>query len=66
MEETQYGLLKKAVADKVEEFLKDFQAKLSQTEDAVIRKKLESDEAEMRRVAGACLLEVQKAVGLRS
>lgn len=66
MEETQYGLLKKAVADKVENFLKDFQAKLAQVDDIVIRKKLESDEVKMRQVADARLLEVQKAVGLRS
>lgn len=61
----QYGLLKKAVADKVEEFLKAFQAKLAKVDDDQIRQKLESDEAKMNKIAGARLLEVQKAVGLR-
>ncbi len=63
--ETQYGLLKKAVADKVEEFLRDFQSKLAKVDDAQIQQKIESDEAEMRKIAGEQLLKVQKAVGLR-
>ncbi|HET7059915.1 MAG TPA: tryptophan--tRNA ligase [Candidatus Saccharimonadales bacterium] len=62
----QYGLLKKVVADRVEDFLKDFQAKLTKISDDGIARKLESDEAKMRKVAGAQLLKVQKAVGLRS
>ncbi|HVX48270.1 MAG TPA: tryptophan--tRNA ligase [Candidatus Saccharimonadales bacterium] len=65
MEETQYGLLKKAVADKVEEFLQDFQAKLAEVDDGKIQAKLESDETEMRKNADARLLAVQQAVGLR-
>jgi tryptophanyl-tRNA synthetase len=63
--ESQYGLLKKAVADKVEEFLAGFQAKLANIDDSEIQKKLESDEAQMRKIADACLLDVQKVVGLR-
>lgn len=63
--ETQYGLLKKAVADQVEEFLRDFQSKLAKVDDAQIQQKLESDEAEMRKIADEQLLKVQKAVGLR-
>lgn len=63
--ETQYGLLKKAVADKVGEFLKDFQSKLSKVDEAQIQRKLESDETKMRKVADAQLSRVQKAVGLR-
>lgn len=65
MDETQYGPLKKAVADKVEDFLKDFQVKLAETEDSLIQSKLEADEAAMRKIADAQLLKVQKAVGLR-
>lgn len=64
--EKQYGNLKKAVADKVEAFLKDFQAKLHSVDDARIQEKLKSDETKMRRIAEARLLAVQKAVGLRS
>lgn len=63
--ETQYGLLKKAVAYKAEGFLKDFQSKLAKVDDTKIQQKLESDEAKMRKIADARLLEVQKAVGLR-
>jgi tryptophanyl-tRNA synthetase len=63
--ESQYGLLKKAVADKVEEFLAGFRAKLANIDDSEIQKKLESDEAQMRKIADACLLDVQKVVGLR-
>jgi tryptophanyl-tRNA synthetase len=63
--ETQYGLLKKAVADKVEEFLADFRSRLEKVNDEEIQKKLEADEAEMRKIAGKRLMEVQKAVGLR-
>jgi tryptophanyl-tRNA synthetase len=63
--ETQYGLLKKAVADKVEQFLKDFQHKLAKVSDNEINQKLESDETKIRKVADAQLLKVQKAVGLR-
>jgi tryptophanyl-tRNA synthetase len=65
MGETQYGLLKKAVADKVEGFLKDFQSKLTKVSDDEISKKLETDETKMRKIAADRLLEVQKAVGLR-
>lgn len=65
MDETQYGLLKKAVADKVEAFLKDFQAKLAKVSDDAVDKKLAADEAKMRGTADAQLLKVQKAVGLR-
>ncbi len=62
----QYGLLKKAVADKVEEFLQDFQSKLAKVNDSQIQQKLEADESKMRKVADAQLLKVQQAVGLRA
>lgn len=61
----QYGLLKKAVADRAEEFLKSFQGQLAKVDDQQIQRKLESDEAKMNKIAGARLQEVQKAVGLR-
>ncbi len=65
MDQTQYGLLKKAVADKVEDFLKDFQSRLAKVSDAEIDKKLTADEAKMQKIATAQLKKVQKAVGLR-
>ncbi len=63
--QTQYGELKMAVADKVAGFLKDFQAKLAKVDDEAILKKLETDEAKMRKIADTQLRKVQQAVGLR-
>ena len=63
--QTQYGELKKDVADAVSSFLTDFQFKLSQIDDAVIIKKLEASEIQMNKVANSKLLSVQKALGLR-
>jgi tryptophanyl-tRNA synthetase len=63
--QTQYGPLKTEVADKVGEFLTDFETKLAAVDEAVIRKKLESSEDLMRQTAGRTLERVQKAVGLR-
>jgi tryptophanyl-tRNA synthetase len=60
-----YGDLKKAVADVVSNFLRDFQARLATVDDAAIVAKLEKDEAAMRDTANATLLRAQKAVGLR-
>jgi tryptophanyl-tRNA synthetase len=62
---TSYGDLKKVVAEEVRTFLTDFQAKLAQTDETAILKKLEHDEAAMREVANTTLLRVQQAVGLR-
>lgn len=62
----QYGLLKQAVADKVKDFLTDFQAKLDKVDEAKLMAKLESSEKAMNEVANATLLKVQKAVGLRA
>jgi tryptophanyl-tRNA synthetase len=62
----QYGPLKQAVADKVAEFLTDFQSKLSSVDDSKIKHKLESSEELMRDVAQQRLGKVQRAVGLRS
>lgn len=63
--QTQYGLLKKSVADKVDTFLQDFQKKLTTVDDRQITKKLENSERQMNKVASERLLKVQQAVGLR-
>lgn len=63
--QTQYGPLKIDVADKVGEFLNDFQTKLAEVDDTAILRKLEESEAQMREVADNRLHQVQKAVGLR-
>lgn len=60
-----YGDFKKAVADKVVEFLDEFQAKLAAVDESALLTKLESSEAEMNKQANETLLRVQKAVGLR-
>jgi tryptophanyl-tRNA synthetase len=62
---TAYGDLKKAVAEKVEQFLTDFQAIHTTVDDAGIYRKLEESEARMRDITAEQLLAVQKAVGLR-
>jgi len=62
---TGYSELKTAVADAVRAFLTDFQAKLSQVDEAKLTQKLTDDEKAMNEVANATLLKVQKAVGLR-
>lgn len=63
--QTQYGPLKTSVADKVGEFLADFQAKLAKVDEAAILSKLETSEQAMSDVASKKLYIVQKAVGLR-
>lgn len=63
--QTQYGSLKKDVAEAISDFLRDFQSKLRQVDDASIFAKLEKDEATMRERANKTLLKVQQAVGLR-
>jgi tryptophanyl-tRNA synthetase len=60
-----YGDLKKEVADQVQEFLTEFQAKLKAVDASAIHAKLESSESAMRDKADRTLEEVQKAVGLR-
>lgn len=62
---TSYGELKTTVAEVVKSFLTNFQAKLSQVNEAELLRKLESDEKTMNEVANATLLKVQQAVGLR-
>lgn len=63
--QTQYGPLKSAVAEKVADFLKDFQAKLAAVDEAKLMQKLEDSEAAMNKSANQTLHKVQQAVGLR-
>jgi tryptophanyl-tRNA synthetase len=60
-----YGELKKAVAEQVEAFLKGFQQRVEQVDEAKLLSKLQQDEAEVSKIAEATLLRVQQAVGLR-
>ena len=62
---TSYGDLKKTVAEVVEHFLADFQARLQSLDEAVIVQKLEQSETQLRAQAEAVLLRAQQAVGLR-
>lgn len=63
--QSQYGPLKQAVAGKIEVFLTDLQAKLSEVDEAALTQKLEASESKMNEIANATLLKVQKAIGLR-
>jgi tryptophanyl-tRNA synthetase len=60
-----YGDLKKAVAEKVESFLREFQERVAQVDETKLLAKLEEDEAQVSQIAEATLLRVQQAVGLR-
>ena len=60
-----YGELKKAVAEAVAKMLEEFQARLAEISDAEVMELLAAGEKYANEVAGAKLLEVQKAVGLR-
>lgn len=60
-----YGDLKKKVAEQVEEFLTNFQTKLAQVDESIIRTKLETSEKAMSEQANHTLQKVQRAVGLR-
>jgi tryptophanyl-tRNA synthetase len=62
---TAYGDLKKAVANAVESFLTEFQARHAAADDAQIISKLESSENAMCQSTSEMLLSVQRAVGLR-
>lgn len=64
--QTQYGPLKRAVAEAVTIFLTDFQARLAGISDETLLATLERSERAMNEVANTTLLRVQKAVGLRS
>ena len=60
-----YGDLKKAVAEKVEAFLRDFQARVAEVDESKLLAKLEEDERAVSKIAEATLLRAQQAVGLR-
>ena len=60
-----YGELKKAVADKVEAFLREFQERVQNVDEAKLQAKLEDDERKVSEIAEATLLRAQQAVGLR-
>jgi tryptophanyl-tRNA synthetase len=62
---TNYGDLKKDVAQVVSDFLRDFQQKLHSVDDVAILAKLQKDESAMRDQANRVLVKVQRAVGLR-
>ncbi len=62
---SQYGDLKKAVAEQVQRLITTFQSALAAVDDKAIVQKLLSDEAEMNIIANDTLLRVQRAVGLR-
>lgn len=64
--QTQYGPLKRAVAEAVATFLTDFQTRLANISDETLLATLERSERAMNEVANTTLLRVQKAVGLRS
>lgn len=63
--QTQYGELKKVVADAVQNFLTEFQTNLAQIDNASLQTKLIDSEKAMNEVANATLLRAQQAVGLR-
>lgn len=63
---TSYGELKSNVAEAVKNFLTDFQNSFAKVDAKALQSKLEQDEAKMNEIAGATLLKVQKAVGLRA
>jgi tryptophanyl-tRNA synthetase len=61
-----YGDFKKVVANEVQQFLVNFQARLSAVDEAAVIKKLEASEAAMNQQANKRLYIVQQAVGLRA
>lgn len=63
--ETSYGTFKSVVADQVESFLADFQARLNTVDERTVIDKLTTSEQEMNLIATQTLLRAQKAVGLR-
>ncbi len=65
LESSDYKELKTKVAGEVRDFLIDFHNRLTVVDEQTILQKLESDEAEMNKIANSKLLDVQKAIGLR-
>lgn len=63
--QTQYGQLKKTIAEAARLFITDFQTKLASVDEQAIIDKLEVSEELMNRQANQTLQKVQKAIGLR-
>jgi tryptophanyl-tRNA synthetase len=63
--QSSYGSLKQEVADKMADFLKNFQSAYNSVDEAALQAKLESSEKQMNDQANAVLHKVQQAVGLR-
>lgn len=61
-----YGDLKSAVAEMVEDFLREFQKKHDAVDESHLLSKLTENETTMNQVANQALLRVQQAVGLRA
>ena len=64
--QSQYGPLKKAVAEAVADFLTNFHARLDQISDDELLEALERSETQMSQIANQTLLRAQVAVGLRA
>lgn len=64
--ETNYGNLKHQVAEQLKKFLIDFQEKLQNIDNQVLKAKLESSEKIMNIQARQTLKKIQKAIGIRS
>lgn len=63
--QTRYGDFKQVVADEVQQFLTDFQARLAIIDNQAILQKLEQSEQTVSATANQTLLRAQQAVGLR-
>lgn len=63
--QSRYGDFKKDVANAVEQFLTDFQARLQSVDEDALAAKLKASEATMNHTASSTLLKVQTAIGLR-
>jgi tryptophanyl-tRNA synthetase len=63
--QTRYGDFKKVVANEVQNFLMDFQARLARTDESIILNKLTVSESAMNTIANETLLRTQTAIGLR-
>ena len=63
--QTMYGPLKTELADKMSQFIADFQARLAQVDEVKVLEKLELSEQSMNIQANETLLKVQQALGLR-
>jgi len=63
--QSRYGDFKAVVAEEMEQFLTDFQAKLANVDAQAVMTKLAQSERDLTAVANGTLLKVQQAVGLR-